>query len=208
MDEFEKLKFDGGWQTYGYYKTHRLKNNQTIGIYFFKHEFSKYDEHVILLAIANKKKHLRQLILGEKDILTDHETGKCGLEGLIWGKQQIIEFEKSNHCKDGDYITIYWTDNRRRDVYEHGLKKLGFVMGYRESRKCLHKKIIKEEKGMFKKAMSKTIQLKELTHSQENTLWIENECPYCHAVILDQSMTDKEITWFCNRCNTQYLISM
>jgi len=95
------------------------------------------------LAIANKKKHLRQLILGEKDILTDHETGRCGLEGLLWGKRQITEFEKTDYCKDGDYIVIYWTDNRRRDVYEDGLKKLGFVMGYRDGKKCLCKKISK-----------------------------------------------------------------
>ena len=143
MGEFEKLKYDGDYHTYGYYKTHRLKNNQTIGIYFWKHEFSKSNEYVILLAIANKKKHLRQLILGEKDILTDHETGKCGLEGLLWGKKQIVEFEKSNYCNNGDTISVYWTDNRRRDVYKYGLKKLGFVMGYRDGKKCLYKKVIK-----------------------------------------------------------------
>jgi len=86
MDDFERIKFDGDKHTYGYYKTHKLKNNQTIGIYFWKNEFSKSNDYVILLAIANKKKHLRQLILGEKDILTDHETGKCGLEGLLWAR--------------------------------------------------------------------------------------------------------------------------
>jgi len=145
MDEFEKLKYDGDYRTYGYYKIHKLKNNQTIGIYFWKHELSKSNEYVILLAIANKKKHLRQLILGEKDILTDHETGKCGLEGLLWGKRQIVEFEKYDYCNDGDFISIYWTDNRRRDVYEHGLKKLGFVMGYRDGKKCLYKKVLKKK---------------------------------------------------------------
>lgn len=144
MDEFEKLKYDNDHRIYGYYKTHKLKNNQTIGIYFWANELSKSVEYAILLAIANKKKHLRQLILGEKDILTDHETGKCGLEGLLWGKNQIIEFEESEYCKDGDTIVIYWTDKRRRDVYEYGLKKLGFVIGYRDGKKCLYKKVYKD----------------------------------------------------------------
>jgi len=143
MDEFEKLKYDNDYHTYGYYKTHKLKNNQIIGIYLWKHKFSKSNEYVILLAIANKKKHLRQLILGEKDILTDHETGKCGLEGLLWGKKQIVKFEESDYCNDGDYISVYWTDNRRRDVYEYGLRRLGFVMGYRDGKKCLYKKVEK-----------------------------------------------------------------
>ena len=143
MDEFEKLKYDGDYHTYGYFKTHKLKNNQTIGIYFWKHELSKSNDYVILLAIANKKKHLRQLILGEKDILTDHETGKCGLEGLLWAKKQIVEFEKSDCCKDGDFISVYWSDNQRRDVYEYGLRKLGFMMGFRDGKKCLSKKVVK-----------------------------------------------------------------
>jgi len=60
------------------------------------------------------------------------------------GKNQIVEFEKSVYCKDGDFISVYWTDNRRRDVYEHGLKKLGFVMGFRDGRKCLSKKVVKQ----------------------------------------------------------------
>jgi hypothetical protein len=143
MDEFKQLKYPQDFHVYGYYKTHKLKNNQIIGIYFWKHEFRKCNEHVILLAIANKKKHLRQLILGEKDILTDHETGRCGLEGLLWGRKQVIKFEESNCCKNGDFISVYWTDNRRRNVYQYGLKKLGFIMGYRDGKKCLYKKIIK-----------------------------------------------------------------
>lgn len=143
MNDFERIRFEGDSHIYGLYKTHKLKNNQTIGIYFWKHELSKSNEYSIYLAIANKKKHLRQLILGEKDILTDHETGKCGLEGLLWAKKQIVEFEKSIYCKNGDYISVYWTDNRRRDVYEYGLRKLGFMVGYRDGKKCLSKKIVK-----------------------------------------------------------------
>ena len=63
--------------------------------------------------------------------------------GSVWAKNQIIIFEKSDYCKDGDFISIYWTDNRRRDVYEYGLRKLGFIMGFRDGKKCLYKKINK-----------------------------------------------------------------
>lgn len=145
MDEFEKLKFEGDNHSYGYFKTHKLQNNQTVFICFSRFEFSKCNEYTIFLAIANKKKHIRQFVLGEKDILSDKETGRCGLEGLLWAKKQIIEFEKSDYCKDGDVISITWTDNRRRNIYEHGLRKIGFIMGYRDSRKCLYKKIHKEK---------------------------------------------------------------
>jgi len=144
MKDFEKIRYEGYYGSFGYYKTHKLTNGQTIIICFNKFELSKSNEYSIYLAIANKKKHLRQLILGEKDILTDHETGKCGLEGLLWAKKQIVEFEKFIYCKNGDYISVYWTDNRRRDVYEYGLRKLGFVVGYRDGRKCLSKKIVKD----------------------------------------------------------------
>jgi len=143
MDEFEKLKYEGDKHVYGFYKMHKLKNNQTIIICFSKFEFSKCNEYSIFLAIANKKKHIRQFLLEEKDVLMGKETGKCGLEGLLWAKNQIVEFEKSNYCKNSDYISAGWADNRRRDVYEHGLKKLGFVMGYRDGRKCLYKKVVK-----------------------------------------------------------------
>jgi len=84
-----------------------------------------------------------QWILGEKDVLSDKETGKCGLEGLIWAKKQLIEFEefiKENKNEDV-IISIYWTDNRRRDVYEKALKKNGYEIGYRHSCKCLYKKV-------------------------------------------------------------------
>jgi hypothetical protein len=143
MNEFERLKFDGDNHIYGFYKIDKLSNNQTIGIYFWRNEFSDNKEYQVFLAIVNKKKHIRQFLSGEKDILTNKETGKCGLEGLLWGKKQLIEFENSLYCNNGDIICVYWTDNRRRDIYKHRLSKLGYVIGYRELKKCLYKKVNK-----------------------------------------------------------------
>jgi len=62
---------------------------------------------------------------------------------LLWAKRQLIEFEESRYCKNGDIISIGWTDNRRRDVYKYGLKKYGYIIGNRYGRKYLYKKIVK-----------------------------------------------------------------
>lgn len=143
MNNFEKIKFDDDKETYGYYKNHKLSNGQTIGIYFFEWILNNNNEYKVLLLIANKKRHIKQFIHNQRDILTNKETGKCGLEGLLWAKTQLLQFENSKCCKDGDIITIFWTNNRRRDIYVHELTKFGYILGYRDSQKCLYKKILK-----------------------------------------------------------------
>jgi hypothetical protein len=142
MDEFKRLKSDDDTYSYGYYKIHQLSNNQVIGIFFIKNKLSRNIEYHIALSISNKKKHLFQYIKEEKDVLSGKETGKCGLEGLLWAKKQIIEFENSI-CKPGNIICVRWSDNRRRKVYEYGLKKIGYKIGFRDGSKCLYKIINK-----------------------------------------------------------------
>lgn len=143
IKDFDRIKFDGDNYSYGYYRTEKLSNGQTIAIYLFRYENMRNNEYSVFVAIANKKKHIKQLILGQRDILSDKETGRCGLEGLFWAKRQLLDFENSSYCKSGDIIEIHWTDNRRRNVYEHGLKKYGYVLGNRYGNKCLFKKIVK-----------------------------------------------------------------
>ena len=51
------------------------------------------------------------------------------MEGLIWAKQCIIDFEK--FLKVQTYylpasIIVQWTDSRRKRVYTRTLSKLGF----------------------------------------------------------------------------------
>lgn len=143
IKDFERIKFDGDNKSHGYFKTEKLSNGQTIAIYLFRYECKSNDEYSVFVAIANKKKHIKQLIDGQRDILSDKEVGRCGLEGLLWAKRQLLDFEDSEFCRNDDVIIIHWTDNRRRNVYEYGLKKYGYIIGNRYGSKCLSKKIIK-----------------------------------------------------------------
>lgn len=143
MEEFKRLRFDGF--SYGYFKTCKLKNNQTATIFFIRKELKRGTEYHVVFAISNKKKYIKQWILGERDTLTNKETGKCGLDGLIWAKEQIIEFEDYINIetyKPKDItICVTWTDNRRRNIYVRVLGKLGYKINYRNSCKCLAKKV-------------------------------------------------------------------
>jgi hypothetical protein len=144
MVDFEKLSNFGYEYDSGYYNTKKLSNGQTATILFFKDNLKRDIEYSVAFVIANKKKHIKQWLLEEKDVLSDKETGNCGLEGLIWAKKQLFEFEEfiKERYNEKTFICIYWTDNRRRNVYEKVLKKIGYEMNYRHSRKCLSKLII------------------------------------------------------------------
>ena len=106
---------------YQYYDTQKLSNGQTIKIVFDERETTKKFYYNIYLVIMDKKKSEFNTTL--------KQTGRCGLEGLLWAKDKIIEFEEfileKNRCKP-IVIYCYWDDNRRRDVYYRGLKNLGY----------------------------------------------------------------------------------
>ncbi|MBP1308968.1 hypothetical protein JOD82_001988 [Paenibacillus sp. 1182] len=132
----------------GYSAKGVLSNGQTICMFFVQHRTYQDLEFSVILAIANKKKHIREWILGTRDVLSDKSTGKCGLEGLIWGKTMLSAFEKNlkkeyPNGKDQGKVTIiiYPTDSRRKKVYTHGLKKNGYAIANRWGSPCLYKKI-------------------------------------------------------------------
>lgn len=139
---FEKLRIDGYFR--GYYTTQMLENKQTIAIFFLLNETSRGEDYSVILAIANKRKHIKQWINQERDVLSDKSTGECGLEGLFWAKKRMLEFEEFISHKENVTIYVYWTDNRRRRVYEYGLGKIGYKIGYRFSQKCLCKKVVRQ----------------------------------------------------------------
>lgn len=148
MGEIERLRLDGHY--YGYFAKDQLSNGQSISIFFLEEKTSRNIEFHIALAIANRKKHIREWILGERDLLSFKSTGTCGIEGLIWAKKKLVEFESfitDRHAKNlysnDTKITIVVgsTDAKRKRVYRHGLKKLGYESGYRSSVQCLYKKI-------------------------------------------------------------------
>jgi len=140
-DTFEYERGETRW-----YMKHQFPNGQTIEISFYEEE--NYRDTVyysICLDIFSKRKHR------SKNFSEIRSTGKVGIASLIWAKaivKQFIEFipkqRFSRWCK---YICIFtgWADNRRRRVYERGLKDLGFEYG----------------KVMGERVLKKTIQYKE-----------------------------------------------
>lgn len=116
----------------------KLSNNQFIEIQFQEEWTSKKFFYNVYLTISNKRK--------SKDNNFKKTTGKCGLEGLLWAKNKIIDFE--DFIKESDmhnerpvYVYVQWDDNRRRNTYERGLKNLGYKYSYVEGRKALMKQI-------------------------------------------------------------------
>jgi hypothetical protein len=91
----------------------------------------------IYLVITHKSKSEHQTVL--------KSTGKDGLLGLMWAKKKVKEFEdfivdyRSNFEKI--VIYCYWDDNRRRNVYEYGLKSLGYRFDRLWNQKALMKVI-------------------------------------------------------------------
>lgn len=110
---------------YGYYKKTKLSNGQTAYIVFEGVELSKCTEWNVLFVVANKRKDALKWIKGEKEL--DTQTGKCGLEGLVWAKNNLIEFENELSKRKGkNRMLIQWSDAKRKKVYIKYLKRLGY----------------------------------------------------------------------------------
>lgn len=120
-------------------KQEQLSNGQIIQIKFQETIYKKKITYNVVLAINNKKKHIYQ----SDEYVT---TGRCGLEGLLWAKKAILDFEKFilEDRKDNKmkiYITVMWSDNRRRNTYIRGLRKDGYTISKIDGYKCLLKQI-------------------------------------------------------------------
>lgn len=128
-----------------------LKNKKTAAIKIeLSYTYIKKNEHIwvwsVAFGISNKKKHIKQWFNGETDRLTNNITGEGDLEGLIWAKNKLIEFETQSSLPNicTHRVIVEWDDNRRRNVYNKYLtKKLGYKMTRYEGGKCLLKDIQK-----------------------------------------------------------------
>lgn len=92
----------------------------------------------ISLVIYNKRKDIKELYH------TAAITGKIGVKGLLFAKRAVQDFEtylktSPYHNQKKHYLFATWLDNRRRDVYEYGLSKLGFEYSRYKGKKCLEK---------------------------------------------------------------------
>jgi hypothetical protein len=115
-----------------------LPSGNTIKIKF-QEEIIKNKRYYygIYLVITHKSKSEQQTVL--------KSTGRDGLLGLIWAKNKIKEFENFiiDYHSNFEKIVIYcyWDDNRRRNVYEYGLKSLGYKFNRLWNQKALMKVI-------------------------------------------------------------------
>jgi len=121
-----------------YYDTHILSNNRKIRIefnaYYEEFKFNPIYYYNVCLAIRHKRK---TNVFGK-------QTGKCGLEGLLWAKNKIVEFEsfiKDEYPNIKIKIHVHWSDSKRRKVYERSLSKMGYVYERVEGQKRLVKTI-------------------------------------------------------------------
>jgi hypothetical protein len=114
-------------------------NGQFLQIKFYEEIYYDKILYFVCFEIRNKRYQI-----GKSWLKT---TGKIGLSGLLWAKEKIKEFEnfiinkKIEKEKISMYILVGWEDNRRRKVYERGLKNLGYKIDYMVGRKLLIKKI-------------------------------------------------------------------
>lgn len=115
-----------------FYTTKNI-NNQILTLNIIKDYTHKSINYYIIFFIGKKKKGYEFL----------NTTGKDGIKSLIWAKNCIKDFiiQIKEHYEFNLYenhsIVINWDDNRRRDIYYHGLKSLKFYYGMKFGIKSL-----------------------------------------------------------------------
>ena len=116
----------------------------------------------VVFAINNKRKRIKSWIKDEEAM--DCSTGKCGVEGLIWAKNGLLEFENFIK-KEGlkQRIIVRWTDSKRKRVYKHYLEKEGYKLTIYYGKEFLIKiykvKVIVRRKNNMEKDLKATIGL-------------------------------------------------
>ena len=110
-------------------------NGQTLRLIFSKWYYQKKRriDWYICFDIADKRKNKFKY---------EQQTGTDGIKGLLWAKNCIKDFIKNEIRKDVDnVIIVQWDNNKRRKVYERGLKELGFKLTNFDGRLSLMLKI-------------------------------------------------------------------
>lgn len=123
MDEYFSMLDQQLWG-FGYYKKHFLSNGQVCEIRFYKDE--NKNSYSVGFCVANKKKYLNAWFFEEKNNISYKCSGRCGLEALLWAKNQLALFERfvDKPCE----ILITGEDQKRFRVYKWALEKCGYKM--------------------------------------------------------------------------------
>jgi hypothetical protein len=127
----------GDYTAYDYSDRCVLPSGQTIKITFEENWSNSKYYYNIYLVTMNKRK-------------SEHNTrlkimGCDGINGLLWAKRKVMEFEEFiKEKREGVPAVVYctWDDNRRRNAYAFGLRKIGYQFGRVFGRKALCKTIV------------------------------------------------------------------
>lgn len=133
-----KFVQDGDY--YVFSTAEKLPSGMTVEV-VFQGDYSsdqRFATFNVVLDVFKKRK--------QKDDNYLHQTGKDGLKPLIFAKKAIEEFapyilEQYGECHEKMVIQVLWADNRRRRVYERGLKSIGFEFNNYFGYKALYKLI-------------------------------------------------------------------
>ena len=103
------------------YKTKIEKQTLLIELSGYPSADASYINWNVCLVVYTKRKEI--------DSHFQKSTGNIGLKGLFAAKEILHKFEsylKNNYWRENHNIFIGWDDNRRRNVYERGLRNLGY----------------------------------------------------------------------------------
>lgn len=111
-----------------FYCYEKLSNGQTAYIGFNYTDYFNYLGYNVVFAIADKKKHIKAWLNAEPNDIDLNQTGRCGVEGLLWAKRKLKEFEEEvvSGRSYPQRIELYGADSRRMKVYRHFLKDYTF----------------------------------------------------------------------------------
>lgn len=114
------------------YRKKILSNGQCAIFGLVRWSYDKTVDYSVIFAIADKFKAIKKWMLcrgyGNLDTI---KTGKCGLEGVIWAKENVIEFTKEvREWNDSHWlkkrIVIEATTPERFRLYKRALVPVGF----------------------------------------------------------------------------------
>ena len=130
------MKWEKHKDYYAYFKKIKI-NNQTIEVFMCYNDLKPKNRFSVYASVYSKRKN------ADSDYQERKGTGKSGVLTLLKIREAILDFEqfyKEIYDKDFE-VLVFWTDKKRRDVYDYGLKNYGYKFNIRCGKKCLVKKI-------------------------------------------------------------------
>ena len=123
--------------------TYKNSKNQTVKISFdetlkYRKDSEILYDYWVMLTVKTKRTITW-------DSMFRQQTGnKTGFENLLIAKNAVKQFiEMYKEKKLNFRLSVHWDDNRRRNVYERGLKSLGFKFKFIDGYKLLVYEAIK-----------------------------------------------------------------